>query len=160
MSLQFHFCNADLDTYRIGERVRWGGNDKGIPGQELVEAIGYQEPCDRCGTDEDREYVLVFEYDVLTGDYRYALPEDIVRLEQRRGAAQSQTSRMALPAYPAEDDADYGRGRDRRPGPVLALVQLCLREGDNSGVPALLPLEVPFSVASRWPDAFGRRIAR
>ncbi|MCH5671598.1 hypothetical protein [Streptomyces gilvus] len=81
MTLQFHFGNADLDTYRIGERMRWGGNDKGTPGKELVEVIGYQEPCDRCGLDEDKEYVLVFEHDVLTGGYRYALPEDIVRLE-------------------------------------------------------------------------------
>jgi hypothetical protein len=81
MTLQFHFGHTFQDTYRIGERLRWGGNDKGTPGQVQVEVIGYQEPCDRCGLDEDREYVLVFEHDVLTGGYRYALPEDIVRLE-------------------------------------------------------------------------------
>jgi hypothetical protein len=57
MTPQFHFGNAELDTYRIGERMRWGGNDKGL-GQELMEAIGYQEPCDRCGLDEDRDHVL------------------------------------------------------------------------------------------------------
>lgn len=81
MTLQFHFGNAKLDTYHIGDRMRWGGNDKGFPNQERVEVIGYQEPCDVCGHDEDREYVLVFEHDVLTGGFRYALPEDIVRLE-------------------------------------------------------------------------------
>lgn len=67
MSLQFHFGHAFQDTYRIGDHLRWGGNDKVVPNQERAEAIGYQEPCGACGFDEDREYVMVFERDVLTG---------------------------------------------------------------------------------------------
>ncbi|WP_458243925.1 hypothetical protein [Streptomyces sp. MAI_2237] len=42
--------------------------------------LGYQEACGGCGFDEDREYVLIFEHEVLTGGYRYALPEDLLRL--------------------------------------------------------------------------------
>ncbi|MGW3135839.1 hypothetical protein [Streptomyces sp. NPDC001139] len=80
MTLQFHFGHTFQDTYRIGERLKWGGNDKGTPGQERAEVIGYQEACGGCGLDEDREYVLVFEHDVLTGGHRYALPEDLLRL--------------------------------------------------------------------------------
>jgi hypothetical protein len=47
-SVQFRFGDAWLHAYRVGDEIRWGGNDEGRPGMALVVADGYGEPCPSC----------------------------------------------------------------------------------------------------------------
>ena len=56
--VQFKYGDCWQYIYQIGEKIKWGGNDKGIPGCEevIIEAIG--GPCPNCG----EQYI---EFDLL-----------------------------------------------------------------------------------------------
>jgi hypothetical protein len=48
-SVQFHFGDCWHFEYRIGDEIRWGGNDEGEPGLGLVVVEGYGDQCPNCG---------------------------------------------------------------------------------------------------------------
>jgi hypothetical protein len=64
LELQFRYGDTWQHLYKVGDRVRWGGNDVGTPGRRrvLVEAIG--GPCPRCGSD-NLDFTIVIENDVI-----------------------------------------------------------------------------------------------
>lgn len=71
---QFKFGNKWQYDYRLGDRLRWGGNDQGTPGLPMVLVPGVPEKCRLCGYDEDAEYRIRVEGDVLRsvdGPFRY-----------------------------------------------------------------------------------------
>lgn len=80
ISLQFHYGDAQLDHYRVGQAVKWGGNDKGERTSGRVEFLGYQEPCGVCRFVDPRDYVITVDGGVVVG-YRMATQEDSERLE-------------------------------------------------------------------------------
>ena len=64
--IQFKYGNTWQDNYEIGSKLRWGGNDKGIPGlaRVLVEGIG--GPCPNCGAPYV-EFDIMVECDTIVG---------------------------------------------------------------------------------------------
>jgi hypothetical protein len=87
LRLQFKFGDCWQTEYRFGDRVRWGGNDKGERGLPAVEVLAYPESCRVCGYDEDRAHGLSLEDDVLVA-YAALTPETsgpLMREERRRG---------------------------------------------------------------------------
>jgi hypothetical protein len=46
--VQFKYGNTWQYSYRLGDRLRWGGNDIGSPGRKLVVAEGVGGPCPFC----------------------------------------------------------------------------------------------------------------
>ena len=59
--IQFKFGDTWQHQYRLGDRIKWGGNNIGKPNcaQVIVEAIG--GPCPECGTDN-------VEFDIVLND--------------------------------------------------------------------------------------------
>ena len=47
--VQFKYGDIWQHRFAIGDRIRWGGNDVGEPGYELVVALGYPGECPVCG---------------------------------------------------------------------------------------------------------------
>jgi predicted RNA-binding Zn-ribbon protein involved in translation (DUF1610 family) len=64
---QFKWGDTWQHDYRLGERVRWGGNDQGTPGVASAKVDAFPEPCPNCGWLEDAVYDLTLESDVLRG---------------------------------------------------------------------------------------------
>jgi hypothetical protein len=64
VEIQFRYGNVWQQEYKIGDVLRWGGNDVGVPGQNLVRVEGIAGPCPHCGT-SDLEYDIVIEKDVI-----------------------------------------------------------------------------------------------
>ena len=60
---QFKYGDKWQYDYRLGDLIRWGGNDEGTPGQAHVETLGYPESCQLCGWSEDADYTLTLQYD-------------------------------------------------------------------------------------------------
>jgi hypothetical protein len=63
--VQFKYGDTWQNEYRLGERLRWGGNDIGVPGRRRVVLDGAGERCPKCGYAEWDFYVLL-EDDVIT----------------------------------------------------------------------------------------------
>jgi hypothetical protein len=70
--VQFKYGDTWQHLYRIGDRLRWGGNDIGSPGHMRVLVEGIGGPCPHCGTD-NMDFDLVVQNDA------------VVRLEPVRG---------------------------------------------------------------------------
>ncbi|WP_346320605.1 hypothetical protein [Chitinophaga sp. YIM B06452] len=66
--IQYKFGNTFQYHYKIGDKIRWGGNDKGIPGLARVRAYGIVETiCPNCLEDTENLYDVIIEKDVITG---------------------------------------------------------------------------------------------
>ena len=50
-TIQFKYGHTWQLAYRIGDEVRWGGNDIGIRQATDVRVYGICEPCSHCGVD-------------------------------------------------------------------------------------------------------------
>lgn len=60
VSVQFKYGDTWQHEYAIGDELRWGGNDVGVPGRKLVAVDGVAEsPCPGCGQSEWDLYVFV-----------------------------------------------------------------------------------------------------
>lgn len=62
--IQFRYGDTWQHTYRLGDTLRWGGNDVGTPDVERVRVEGIAEPCPSCGV-ADLEYWVLLERDVI-----------------------------------------------------------------------------------------------
>ncbi len=62
--IQFKYGNTWQFEYRIGNRIKWGGNEIGEPGHETVLVGGIGGPCSCCGIDT-LEFDLVVKSDVI-----------------------------------------------------------------------------------------------
>jgi hypothetical protein len=62
--VQFKFGNCRLFDYQMGDKLLWGGYEKGVPGKKRVVVHGVAESGE--GISDDPEYWLVFiENDVI-----------------------------------------------------------------------------------------------
>lgn len=87
LEIQFKYGDTSQYRYRIGDAVRWGGNDIGRDGFPLVVASGIAE-CPRCGVDTDFDVWIranrLERADVDRGAFEY-FPESFVVLEPEEG---------------------------------------------------------------------------
>jgi hypothetical protein len=60
--VQFKYGDTWQHAYRVGDRIRWGGNDYGTPSVGRVEVAGIGCRCPRCMADD-----LPFVIDVNDG---------------------------------------------------------------------------------------------
>jgi plastocyanin len=51
--------------YKVGDPIRWGGNDVGEPGHKVVVVEGYPERCPKCGQNPDQTYDVTRRDDVI-----------------------------------------------------------------------------------------------
>lgn len=67
ISIQFSFGDTWLFRYKIGDTIRWGGNDKGIPNLPLIKVYGLAEEavCPFCNTENLKEYDIIIKKDVI-----------------------------------------------------------------------------------------------
>ncbi len=68
--VQFKYGDTWQHSYRIGDKLRWGGNDIGIPGRRRVLVAGIGGPCPHCQSD----YI---DFDVLIENDRVLSIEPI-----------------------------------------------------------------------------------
>jgi len=63
---QFKYGDKWQFEYSIGDTLRWGGNDEGVPGRRsvVVDAIA-SSPCPECGSVEEWNLYLFVECDRL-----------------------------------------------------------------------------------------------
>lgn len=64
--VQFKYGNTWQHSYRVGDSLRWGGNDVGIPGRKRVLVEGIGGPCPHCGAD-NLDFDVVIEDDKIVG---------------------------------------------------------------------------------------------
>ncbi|RSM91658.1 hypothetical protein DMH04_01380 [Kibdelosporangium aridum] len=71
--VQFYFGGCALETLEIGDSLRWGAYDRGMPGHRLVVTDGIGEGCPHCGGPEIRPnlwdadlFDIFIEHDVIT----------------------------------------------------------------------------------------------
>lgn len=64
--VQFKYGDTWQHSYRLGDRLRWGGNDIGVPGHKRVLVEGIGGPCGRCGAD-NLDFDVVVKDDELLG---------------------------------------------------------------------------------------------
>jgi len=60
LAVQFKYGDCWQHEYKLGDTLRWGGNDVGRPGASRVVVSGASESCPLCGSDGEF-YVFVFE---------------------------------------------------------------------------------------------------
>lgn len=64
VEIQFRYGDTWQHVYRVGDVLRWGGNDVGLPSQTRVLVEGIAGPCPNCGT-PNMEYDIPVERDVI-----------------------------------------------------------------------------------------------
>ena len=64
--VQFKYGDNWQHSYRLGDRLRWGGNDVGTPGRRRVLVEGIGGPCPHCKAD-NLDFDVVIEHDELIG---------------------------------------------------------------------------------------------
>ena len=64
--IQFKYGDCWQYDYSVGDTLRWGGNDKGIPGAARVVVLGTGEDCLVCGCAEDTDYEVWIRDDRIT----------------------------------------------------------------------------------------------
>lgn len=62
--VQFKYGDRWAYEYVIGETLKWGGNDRGVPAH-LVKVQGYPEPCPDCDFDPDGWYDVVIRDNII-----------------------------------------------------------------------------------------------
>lgn len=70
--VQFKYGDTWQHSYRLGDTVRWGGNQIGVPGRRKVLVEGVGGPCPDCGKD-------CIDFDLLIEN------DKLVRVESVRG---------------------------------------------------------------------------
>jgi len=76
--VQFKYGNTWQYEYQVGDILKWGGNAIGKPGKRRVIVDGIAESCPKCSYDEEWNFYVLIEHDVIiavepaTG--RYDLP--------------------------------------------------------------------------------------
>src|SRR5687768_5264007 len=80
LAIQFKYGDTWQYDYRLGDSLRWGGNDVGKPGQRRVVVDGIAESCAMCGASFPVEdYEILIEGDKIvsvkpaTGSYDFAV---------------------------------------------------------------------------------------
>ncbi|UFP94208.1 hypothetical protein [Gloeobacter morelensis] len=82
LRVQFKYGDTWQYEYRIGDRLRWGGNDTGKPGAKRVVVYGIDEHCPYCGLEEG-DYEVWLENDVIvsvqpsTGAYDFVNTQEV-----------------------------------------------------------------------------------
>ena len=64
--VQFKYGNTWQYSYRLGDRLKWGGNDIGSPRRKRVLVEGIGGPCPYCGAD-NLDFDIMVEDDKLIG---------------------------------------------------------------------------------------------
>ena len=62
--VQFKYGDRRACEYVVGDPLKWGGNDRGIPAH-LLKVKGYPEPCPDCDFDPDGSYDIVIRDNVI-----------------------------------------------------------------------------------------------
>ena len=76
LKIQFKYGDTWQHEYRIGDRLKWGGNDHGVPGAKKVVLDGTSEECPKCGCEGD--FCILVEEDKIasatpgSGDYDFS----------------------------------------------------------------------------------------
>ncbi len=65
--IQFKFADTWLFEYRIGDRLQWGGNDKGRPGLSMVKVLGclVAKCCTVCRHPYHYDYDIIISHDII-----------------------------------------------------------------------------------------------
>ena len=66
MNVQFKYGDTYQSRYSLGDKLRWGGNDVGVPSKKKVLVAGLAGPCPSCGVD-GFDVGIVLEADILAG---------------------------------------------------------------------------------------------
>ena len=85
--VQFKYGDRRAYEYAVGDTLKWGGNDRGIPAR-LVKVKGYPEPCPDCDFDSVGWYDVIIRDNIIesvtagSGDtYAESGDDDYVVLE-------------------------------------------------------------------------------
>ena len=77
--VQFKYADTRQHEYRLGDVLRWGGNDIGLSGKRYVVVDGVAEgACVSCGFDGEWAFYVIVERDRITrlvladGSYDFA----------------------------------------------------------------------------------------
>jgi hypothetical protein len=81
LMLQFKRGHCDLDDYRIGDKLKWSGRDRGVPGKRKVVVEAWNEESFH---DKNAivQWIVFIEDDVIvsvepdTGQYVFSNPND------------------------------------------------------------------------------------
>jgi len=67
VKVQFKFGDTWLYEYQLGDKINWGGNDKGEPNLAKVKAYGILSSgkCPNCGFTNEEEYDIFIENDSI-----------------------------------------------------------------------------------------------
>jgi len=79
IAVQFAYGDTQQYSYKIGDSIRWGGNDIGKFTQNPVRILGIPEYCRRYGLEVEDEYVLIVDGGKLMC-YEQATARDIAEL--------------------------------------------------------------------------------
>ncbi len=63
--VQFKYADTWQHEYKLGDLLKWGGNDVGQPGRSRVVVDGVAEKCPTCGYDEEWSFYVLIENDVI-----------------------------------------------------------------------------------------------
>lgn len=66
LRVQFKYGDTWQHEYRIGDALKWGGNDIGTPGRKRVVVDGVAERCPKCGYEEETSFYVLLEHDIIT----------------------------------------------------------------------------------------------
>jgi hypothetical protein len=67
VTIQFKYGDTWQHEYSLGDRLRWGGNDIGLPGKRSVIVDGVAEtPCSNCGFDDEWGFYVLLECDQIS----------------------------------------------------------------------------------------------
>lgn len=58
LRIQFKFGDTWQHEYRLGDKLKWNGNDIGLPNLRRIAIEGVSEDCPNCGHDSDFEIEL------------------------------------------------------------------------------------------------------
>jgi hypothetical protein len=85
--VQFKYGDTWQHQYRLGEALKWGGNDVGEPGHRRVVVDGAAERCPKCGHEDDWNFYVLLERDVIasvepaTGVHAFPTDQPFIVLE-------------------------------------------------------------------------------
>lgn len=65
--VQFKYGDRWQYAYRVGDALKWGGNDLGVPGMASVVTDGVAEtPCPHCGFDGEWAFYVFIDRDIIS----------------------------------------------------------------------------------------------
>jgi hypothetical protein len=79
---QFKYGDTWLHEYRIGDQLKWGGNDIGQSGASRVVVDAVAEGCPLCGFEDQMDYEIWLEQDKIidlkpaSGKYDFVLRQN------------------------------------------------------------------------------------